>query len=543
MCVLSQVLNLSFIKELIMVSLSCSEYCYHHIVYCLLMIELVVVTGQPECPIWHTYSKDSESCQCCSSVDRLAKCEKEYVYVVNSHCLTWNNATDDVEISRCLYIDQDLNLCGITDMYRLSIDITGPKLNSVTCKPYHRDGTQCQYCIDGYGPAAFSDGVSCADCSRHKYFWLLNLLFQLVMVTLLYLVVVFFQIKGTCSPFNVIITNCQLGLSAILIGSGLRALIVCMTGRRFTKILLTLFGVFNLDFFRFVIPPLCISPSLKSIHVLLFDYIIAVYPIIITVVIYVSIELYDRSLSAPVRILWCRNWRPKETILSTCATFLLLSYTKFLSVSINLLYSVHVRDCNGEVIPNSFVLLYDPSVKFLHSEHIPYVILALFVIIVFVLFPPLLLLLYPTRLFRKCLNCYGFRRWDILHLVMDVFQGWYKDGTEGTYDYRSFSALYMILRIVLSLAFFELLTFESYDVGVFKVVVGLLYALLWIMFFVLKPYKVSWMNYTDGAVSLMLSFFSLNYGVTSFAFNVGIILIALIVCIYRRYTSFKKCSS
>ena len=537
---------LSSMKVPIMVSLSCREYCYHRIAFCVLMIELVIVTGQPECPIWHIYSKDSESCQCCPSADGLVKCEKEYVHIIRGHCLTWNNATNDIEISHCLYINQDLNLCGITDMYSVSNDVTGPKLNNVTCELYHRHGALCQYCIDGYGPAAFSDGVSCADCSRYKYFWLLNLLFQLMMVTLLYLVVVFFQIKGTCSPFNVIITNCQLGLSAILIGSGLRALIICVTGKRFTIILLTLVGVFNLDFLRFIIPPLCISPSLKSIHVLLFDYIIALYPIIFTVVIYVSIELYDRncriivSLSAPFKMLWCRNWRPKETILSTCATFLLLSYTKFLSVSISLLVSVHVRDCNGEVITNSVVLLYDPSVKFLCSEHIPYVILALSVVIVFVLFPPLLLLFYPTRLFRKCLSCCGFRRWDILPLVMDVFQGWYKDGTEGTYDYRYFSALYMILRIVLSFAFFELLMEESYDVILFKAVVGLLYVLLWIMFFVLKPYKVSWMNYTDGAVSLMLGFFSLNYGVTSFVYYIGIILIALVVCIYWGYTCFKK---
>ena len=50
--------------------------------------------------------------------------------------------------------------------------------------------------------------------------------------------------------------------------------------------------------------------------------------------------------------------------------------------------------------------------------------------------PPLLLLLYPIHLFRRLFICCGFRRWDILPVIMDTFQGWYKDGTEGTYDYR-----------------------------------------------------------------------------------------------------------
>jgi hypothetical protein len=65
---------------------------------------------------------------------------------------------------------------------------------------------------------------------------------------------------------------------------------------------------------------------------------------------------------------------------------------------------------------------------------IPYVVLALTIIAVFVVLPPLLLLLYPTRVFRGCLRFMGFRRWDILHLVMDIFQGWFKDKTENQYN-------------------------------------------------------------------------------------------------------------
>jgi hypothetical protein len=81
--------------------------------------------------------------------------------------------------------------------------------------------------------------------------------------------------------------------------------------------------------------------------------------------------------------------------------------------------------------------------------------MSLSVTVIFVLLPPLILLLYPTKLFRKFLNCCGFRRLDILHLVMDVFQGWYKDGTEGTYDYRPLSAMYMILKMIICFSYFS----------------------------------------------------------------------------------------
>jgi hypothetical protein len=186
-----------------------------------------------------------------------------------------------------------------------------------------------------------------------------------------------------------------------------------------------------------------VSVSIKSINILLFDYIIAFFPIFLTVIAYVGIELHDRNyrivvyLTIPVKSffrLFHRNWNPKTTILNTFGTFILLAYSKLIFVSINLLFAVYTYDSSGEPIPNSTVLLFDTNVKFLHSEHIPYVILALSIIFIFVLPPPLLLLFYPTRFFRKLLRSCGFKRWDVLTFIMDIFQGWYKDGTEGTRD-------------------------------------------------------------------------------------------------------------
>ena len=184
----------------------------------ILVINLVGAVCQHDCPLWHTYSEEQGSCQCCSTIDGHIRCEEDYIYVARSHCLTWDNATYDVQISRCLYIYQDTNLCKNYNWYAVLSDTVGPELNNITCKRYNKYGAQCQHCIDGYGPATFSDGATCADCSGHKYLWLLNIAFQLMAVTLMYLVVILLQIKGTCSPFNIIITNCQLGLNAIMIG-------------------------------------------------------------------------------------------------------------------------------------------------------------------------------------------------------------------------------------------------------------------------------------------------------------------------------------
>lgn len=132
---------------------------------------------------------------------------------------------------------------------------------------------------------------------------------------------------------------------------------------------------------------------------------------------YTLIELHDRNfkiiiyLNYPLKKLcrYCRGrWNPKKSILSTFATFLLLSYSKLLFVSCNFLFAVQSYNSTGDIIPNSTVLLYDPNIPFFQSKHIHYIVISLSAITTFVLLPPLLLLLYPTHLFRSLLTHYGF---------------------------------------------------------------------------------------------------------------------------------------
>ena len=463
------------------------------------------------CPLWHVRKVDK--CVCGDVLYGNIECDgTDSIIVAFGGCMTWDNISQRAVFHRC-----PLSHKITCPNYRYfgSIEIPtnfiGAILNDITCKIYNRQGTHCEHCRNGYGPAPFSDGFTCADCSEQRHLWILNLFFQLSMVTVMYLFVVLFQIKGTSSPLNVIITYSQLCVCPISLSVGVRVRMSCFLGPTLSTVVMTIIGVTTLDFFRFILPPMCVSTFLKSIDIILFDYIIALYPIVLTFIIYICIELHDRNyriavyLSIPLKRifkLFNRNWNPKTTILNTCMTFILLAYSKFLFTSTNLLFGVKAYYSDGNIIPNSTVLLYDPTVKFFHSQHIPYAVFALFIIIVFVLLPPLLLLLYPTRLFKKCLNCCRFQRWDILQVVADIFQGWYKDGTEGTRDFRAVSALYFLLRIMLS-SVFILLMFVSYNpYGWYTF--GLFHIFLGVFFFVAKPYKKNWMNYIDGLLILWI---------------------------------------
>ncbi len=81
-----------------------------------------------------------------------------------------------------------------------------------------------------------------------------------------------------------------------------------------------------------------------------------------------------------------------------------------------------------------------------NKQHIPYIVLSTFVTCTFVVVPCVLLILYPTRLFQRCLNRCGIRR-HAIHAFADAFNGCYKNGANGTRDCRCFAGWYLFLRI------------------------------------------------------------------------------------------------
>ena len=69
-------------------------------------------------------------------------------------------------------------------------------------------------------------------------------------------------------------------------------------------------------------------------------------------------------------------------------------------------------------------------------------------IIIFVLLPPVAMILYPFKCVQRCLTRCRLHR-PALVAFMDAFQGCYKDGTNGTRDLRFFSAVYWFVQIIL----------------------------------------------------------------------------------------------
>ena len=106
-----------------------------------------------------------------------------------------------------------------------------------------------------------------------------------------------------------------------------------------------------------LIPPICLP--LTAMQVIALDYLVAAYPLLLLVCFYVLVTAHDRGCRLVVRLwrpfLWCsarmrQQWNIRHSIIDAFATFVLLSYIKFVSVSGELLLSTPVFNIHGSRI-------------------------------------------------------------------------------------------------------------------------------------------------------------------------------------------------
>ena len=153
---------------------------------------------------------------------------------------------------------------------------------------------------------------------------------------------------------------------------------------------------------------------------------------------------------------------------------------------------------------SKFGVYYTPSVQYFGDEHLPYAILALAFLTLFVIIPTSVSLLYPFQLFQKLLSVFPFN-WHFLRAFVDSFQGCYKDGTEpGTFDCRWFAGFTLMIRILLFVIYSLTLS------GVCFVYSVILLVMFLIAIINTDPYKKESVRYpsTD---SIFFIFFSLVY--------------------------------
>ena len=476
------------------------------------------------CPPW-TQHRSPLRCECRvpHQLSGILLCTEEYnqtvVSVLFGFCVTLDKLQKELVAGECPYNIKRWEYHSPKEYFTLPS--LSSELDSALCGYTRRTGQMCGHCEPGTSPPVYSYHPQCVNCTAGTNNWGQYLAVSLGPLTVFFLGTVAIRLRVTSTQWNGVIFAFQLISSPPVLQWYQRQYYAYqytyLHGSSFilSSVVFTYFSMWNLDFFRTVYSPFCLHPSASTLQILSLDYIIAVYPLVLITLTYVLVTLHYNNcrlvvwLWKPFHVCYIhfrRQWNIRNSLVDAFATFLLLSYVKFLSTSINILSST-VLYYNTPKHDTRNVFYYDGTVEYFKGTHILYALLAIAVLLVFILFPILLLLLYPCLWFQRFLSQYHLNS-QALYTFMDSFQGSFKDGTNGTRDYRYFAAVYLIARVVLYISLDLVNTYGKAIVIVMLMVMILLLSTL-------QPYKKHFFNKVDifflGALVILVSA-KLNFG-------------------------------
>ena len=414
-----------------------------------------------QCPPWYCPSQD----HLCKAGDPLKSVvfyqqRTSQPHLLPFYCMTTSqNGTQRKDvIGGCLL---STNVIQNRLFFPLPCNIS--ELNDFMCADLNREGQLCGKCKEGYGPAAYSYLLKCINCTEYSYRnWLKYSAVAFGPLTVFCIIVIVFHVSATSPYLHGFVLFCHLLYTPTIL-----RLLVNSHGYEyyhsvsmFTKVYSSVIGIWNLDFFRLVYQPFCLHPTLTVVQTLALDYLIAVYPLMLIGITYVLVLLHNRNCKilivmwTPIRKIlkpFLRNLNITTTLIESFATLYLLSVMKFQSVSLDLLVPTLIYYMDGSYDGRLYLYLAG-DVAYLGQEHLPYAILASFIFIFLVIFPMVLLFVYPCQRFQRCLNKTHCNL-QVLRTFMDVFQGHYRNRTESSRDYRCFSGIFLLIRTVLMVQF------------------------------------------------------------------------------------------
>ena len=462
----------------------------------------------PQCPTWFFPDPSSNgTCRCGNDIHDTVRCDNSTreTSILDCYCMTYDNFTGPV-VGTCFYNCENptVNPLLTDELYHLlPPDVT--ELNNFMCGYFNREGQLCGKCKENYSIPVYSYEMKCLQCSTNPFNWVKYILAAFLPLTMFFVLVVSCRLSATSPKLLAFVFISQF----LSIGPNVRVVLAATEPYPFAanlaKVVFALYGIWNLDFFRTLIPHICVNVG--TLQALALDYAVAVYPLILLVVAYILIQAHTCNLR--IISVMCRpfhrciehfrsQWDVRTSIVEAFATFLLLSYVKLFSVSSDYLIPTHVYNINGSLV--GLYLYYDATIEYFGEEHLPYAVLAVFVLLVFIFFPLFLLLLYPMRCFHRCLSCCGVR-WHALPIFIDAFQGCYKDGTNGSRDHRRFAAAFLLARILLFILFALSQTTLFYGAALF-VIIPLVMTIV-----IVQPYKPRFSTYNavDSVLVLLLA--------------------------------------
>ena len=432
-------------------------------------ISIVLNATFIDCPSGFVYNTDEQKCACSAATP-----DKQYLGIIRCSTRRFQSYQSKGYWAGCdhsgalLTARCPLGYCRNDDNTTFNtnrLPKTCEELDTVICGVRNRSGLLCGDCIPSHTVFFHSERYNCHKCKLGHLGWLFYVLSELLPVTLVFLMVVAFNIHLTAGLWNGVILYAQ--IIDFIEASSLLSFDPPKGISELTSIYRFIYAMFNLDFFKFEDTlSFCLWNGATVMDVLVFKYLTSTYAFLLLLLLLLTFKspcCRDKCQSAWERgQAVIRRSHHKNWVIHGISAFLVLSYAQCVKVSFQLLSAVQLYG-EGQA-PIKKVVILSGNIEYLSPEHLRYALPAIFVLTMTTL-PLILLIVYPNGLqfitaffgekntdkVQQCCNALTCRciqqatRITRFKPLFDSFQGCFKD------KYRFFAGVFFFYRFVVSL--------------------------------------------------------------------------------------------
>ena len=489
-----------------------------------------------DCPPGFIYNNDVAQCKCLVNETyinpAITSCEPT---LFQAHCnpFYWIGYESDDENSllfgfcpyRYCYTDH------ASQSQLLPQSANKTTLDKYVCGNRSRTGLLCGKCVDGYSVMMNSPTFACYKCKSNHFGIIYLLLSNIIPVSILFFFIMTYNIRLTYGPISAFLFYSQIISSQYHRNLDYFLNMDSPATLSVSNILLTIYGISNLEFFQHEKFSYCLFSKAGTIDVMGFDALLSLYPIVLITAYFALRQLQYYGIFCCKRQSVCMRFSSNSVTHGICA-FLVLSFAKLNVTVFTILKSTDILHMDKTTSTFKTVVFMQGNIQYFgNAIYNVYAIGSLLVIITLIVIPTAILMLYPfianiviifgweesrgIQIINKCLLVHRLKP------ILDSFQGDYK------FHLQFFSGLHFFL--YRTLFFCIVVAGFTPDIDILFILIITFFFLITIVHILTMPFK----KYVDNTAYssiylLMLALWMLEYFLLSpdkFSYTIHIMLL------------------
>ena len=363
-----------------------------------------------------------------------------------------------------------------------------------------RTGRLCGNCLSGLGLEIGT--LDCIKCNGpHFDAWAVYITTAYIPITTVFILLLILNMNLAVGPIHSFILFCQI-FPAISMdnnhwGKYNNTLLI------FNNVFSTIVNVLSLKFDLQFSTGYCLSPNMTVMDYYLLQYLAALYPLLIMLVILSIIRYCPGCI--PIKYFWwsirrCvmairRRTSMRQTVIHGFITFLLFTYASFVNVSFQILaYAAFDDECEHR--PPLLVPIRNGTMDYFERDHLPYGLTALAFLLIFGILPPSLLVVYPIILstigylgWDNTSTVRTLRKWIPLYKLKPVFDAFWSEFKPNCHMFAGFYFVYRFLAFAIF----------SFSPSVYQIYLwmSILFVTMLFLHALIQPYRKSAYNKAD----------------------------------------------